>query len=81
MKLWKKWDDYVKIKLHLNGNIEWHCMQLEFKFNANQFKFNWRETRCKIDAQGIENMIITFIICDYGVENKPISRKPPFHSI
>jgi hypothetical protein len=28
-----------------------------------------------IDAQGIENMIITFIICYYGVENKPISRK------
>jgi len=44
----------------------------------------------QIDAEGIENMIITFIICDYGVENKPISRKqkskknpkkPPFHSI
>jgi hypothetical protein len=44
----------------------------------------------QIDAQGIENMIITFIICDYGVENKPISRKhksnffpkkSPFHSI
>jgi hypothetical protein len=29
----------------------------------------------QIDAEGIENMIITFIICDYGVENKPISRK------
>jgi len=48
MKLWKKWDDYVKIKLHLNGNIEWHCMQLEFKFHANQFKFNWRETKGKL---------------------------------
>jgi hypothetical protein len=29
----------------------------------------------QIDAQGIENMIITFIICDYGIENKPISKK------
>jgi hypothetical protein len=43
MKLREKWEDYMEIKLHLNGNIEWHCMQLEFKFNANQFKFNWRE--------------------------------------
>ncbi len=26
--LMKKWIDFVKIKFHLNENIEWHCMQL-----------------------------------------------------
>jgi hypothetical protein len=26
---WKKWIDFVKIKLHLNENIEWHYMQFE----------------------------------------------------
>jgi hypothetical protein len=31
----KKHIDFVKIKFHLNGNIGWHCMQLEF----NEYKF------------------------------------------
>jgi hypothetical protein len=40
----------------------------------------------QIGAQGIENMLITFIIEDYGVEKKATlkkqaSKKTPFHSI
>jgi len=29
---WKKRITFVKIKLHLNENIEWHFMQLEFNW-------------------------------------------------
>jgi hypothetical protein len=32
IKWWKKRITFVKIKLHLNENIEWHCMQLEFSW-------------------------------------------------
>jgi len=32
IKWWKKRIIFVKIKLHLNENIEWHCMQLEFSW-------------------------------------------------
>jgi len=30
---WKKKVDFVKIKFHLNENIEWHCMHLELNQN------------------------------------------------
>ncbi len=37
----------IKIKSHLNENIEWHCMELElnsnFNPNATKFKLNWVE--------------------------------------
>jgi hypothetical protein len=32
---WKKWIDFVKIKFHLNENIEWHCTQLEFELDSD----------------------------------------------
>ncbi len=35
IKWWKNEIDFVKIKFHLNENIKWHCMQLEFEFNSN----------------------------------------------
>jgi hypothetical protein len=34
----KKKTIFLEIKFHLNENIEWHCMQLEFNFNWNEFK-------------------------------------------
>jgi hypothetical protein len=39
-----KKNNFMKIKFHLNENIEKHCMQLELNVNSkkfNQFKFNW----------------------------------------
>jgi len=38
---WKK-IDVVKIKLHLNENIEWHCMQFELNWiQIFWFELNW----------------------------------------
>jgi hypothetical protein len=28
-QLMEKWIDFMKIKFHMNENIEWHYMQLE----------------------------------------------------
>jgi hypothetical protein len=39
---WKKQNDFVKIKFHLNENIEWHCMQLAL----NWIYVNWIEFKC-----------------------------------
>jgi hypothetical protein len=39
----KKWINFVKIKFHLNENIEWHCMQLEFNFNSISIEFKYIE--------------------------------------
>jgi hypothetical protein len=35
---WKKWIDFVKIKLYSNENIKWHCMQLELNWFLIQLK-------------------------------------------
>jgi hypothetical protein len=40
--LMEKWIDFVKIKFHLNENIEWHRMQFELKFlNLMEFDMIW----------------------------------------
>jgi hypothetical protein len=33
-QLMEKWIDFVEIKFHLNGNIEWYCMQFDLKFHS-----------------------------------------------
>jgi hypothetical protein len=43
---------FVKIKFHSNENIEWHCMQLQFKYikwNSNliALKFIWNKIELK----------------------------------
>jgi hypothetical protein len=51
-QLMKNYNDFVKIKFYSHENIEWHCMQLEFKLNwiefesiyqisSIQFEFQW----------------------------------------
>jgi hypothetical protein len=45
---WKKWIDFVKIKFHLNENVEWHCMQLELNLDS---LFNWIEFKYRISMQ------------------------------
>ncbi len=45
---WKKWIAFVKIKFHLNENVEWHCMQLEL--NMDSF-FIWIEFSYRISMQ------------------------------
>jgi hypothetical protein len=37
---WKKWIDFVKIKVHLNENIEWHYTQLEFELDSYLTELN-----------------------------------------
>jgi hypothetical protein len=36
----KTWIDFVKIKFHLNENIEWHCMHLELNLSEIQLDSN-----------------------------------------
>jgi hypothetical protein len=39
-----KKNDFVKIKLRLNENIEWHCMQFELNWiELLKFELNWIE--------------------------------------
>jgi hypothetical protein len=33
-QLMEKWIDFVEIEFHLNGNIEWYCMQFDLKFHS-----------------------------------------------
>jgi len=72
---WKKWVDFLKIKCHLKKNLNeialngiripiWIQIPLNFLF-----KFNWiEEKKMQIDEENIENMLVTSIIYDYGVE-------------
>jgi hypothetical protein len=39
-RLMEKWIDFVKIKFHLNENIEWYYMQFDLKFHSLQLRFN-----------------------------------------
>jgi hypothetical protein len=39
-QLMEKWIDFVKIKFHLNENIEWYYMQFDLKFYSLQLRFN-----------------------------------------
>jgi hypothetical protein len=42
---WKESIDFVKIKFHLNENIEWHCMHFDstwIEIHSIQFRSNWR---------------------------------------
>ncbi len=46
---------------------------IEFNLNMIESKFNWIQflkNGMQIDAQAIENMLITFIIHDYDVEKE-----------
>jgi len=36
----KKWIDFVKIKFHLNENIEWDCMQFDLNLDFNELHSN-----------------------------------------
>jgi len=71
---WEKWIDFVKIKFHLNENVEWNCMQFELnwiyilKFKCIELKFKCIELKrngMQIDAKDIENLLVA---CDCGVE-------------
>jgi hypothetical protein len=77
---WKKWVDFLKIRCHLKKKLNeialngikipvWIQIPLNlipFKF---RFRFNWiEEKKMQIDEENIENMLVTSIIYDYGVE-------------
>jgi hypothetical protein len=36
----KNWIDFVKIKFHLNEDIEWHCMQFDLNLDFNELHSN-----------------------------------------
>jgi len=67
---WGKWVYFVKIKFQLNENIEWCCMQLEFRFNSIEFefvnwiefKFYWREMWCKFCVKHFENLLAIMVL-------------------
>jgi hypothetical protein len=55
--------------------MDWNSMELQFhsigsKFSWIDLEFNWWNNMMWIDAQDIENMLVTFIIHNYGVEKK-----------
>ncbi len=53
-QLMKKWiDEEMKIKFHLNGNIEWHYVQLELNWiKSNQIRFRFNQI--ELDSDLIE---------------------------
>jgi hypothetical protein len=64
--LWKWSSIWIK-------NIKQHCMQLKLNtntLNQIQLSFNWIDLKkintIQIGTQSIENMLIIYIICDYG---------------
>jgi hypothetical protein len=58
----------VKTKFHLNENIEWHCMQLEFnsiqihwmefEFNLTFFQIQLKRSGMQIGGEDIESMLV-----------------------
>jgi len=73
---WKK-IDVVKIKLHLNENIEWHCMQFElnwiqifwFEFKYIEGDFNWIKIQLKRNGMQIgeetnENLFVIMVLLE-----------------
>jgi hypothetical protein len=36
----RNWIGFVEIQFHSNENIEWHCMQFEFKLDWIEFRFS-----------------------------------------
>jgi len=64
-------DFACNLNLKFNGiAIPLNWIQLDLKFSSIDFEFNWWNNMMWIDVQDIENMLVTFIIHDYGVEKK-----------
>jgi hypothetical protein len=63
-RLMKKQINFLKIKFHMNENIEWHDMdielnwiKIELKHIQIQFKFNWKEMRSRL----VENVLKIYL--------------------
>jgi hypothetical protein len=60
----KKQINFLKIKFHMNENIEWHDMdielnwiKIELKHIQIQFKFNWKEMKSRL----VENVLKIYL--------------------
>ncbi len=66
------------------------CNLNRIQISSIQSKFNWikiqlKKNEIQVDTKTIENFLIVFIICDYGVKmkvvlkNKSLKNTFPFH--
>jgi hypothetical protein len=52
-------DQFVKIKIHLNENIDWYCIQLELNLDL---LIELKRIKMKIGAKGIEILLVWMML-------------------
>jgi hypothetical protein len=59
-------DQFVKIKIHLNENIDWYCIQLELNLDLFEFESKFfielKRIKMKIGAKGIEILLVWMML-------------------
>jgi hypothetical protein len=76
---------FVEINLHLNENIEWHCMHLELNSNSYLLKWielqfnNWIKIQLKINEMQVGGKDIGIFFTNILLEKTTLKWHKPMH--